>query len=101
MRRGPPVAYAEPWQVAQPDSHQEITWLEKSLINMSNLPKYYFHDLPAEIMDEIIQEMESMYPDPSWEEIDAWVNAHYGAATVADWYERAEQFISDQRRVTA
>ena len=68
---------------------------------MSNLPKYYFHDLPAEIMDEIIREMESMYPDPSWEEIDAWVNAHYGAATVADWYERAEQFISDQRRVTA
>jgi hypothetical protein len=29
-------------KVAQPDSHQEITWLEKSLINMSNLPKYYF-----------------------------------------------------------
>ena len=43
--------------------------------------------------------MASIYPDPSWEEVDAWINARNVASTVPGWYERAEQFISDERRV--
>ena len=64
-----------------------------------SLPKYYFQDLPAAVMAEIMSEMESIYPDPSWEEVDAWVNAQHASSTIPDWYERAEQFISDERRV--
>src|SRR5579871_3205850 len=70
---GPPVAIAQTWQVAQPDSHQEITWLEKSLINMSNLPKYYFHDLPAYVMEEIITGMINGRPEPTRQEMQDWL----------------------------
>ena len=64
-----------------------------------SLPKYYFQDLPAAVMSQIYKEMESIYPDPSWEEVDAWVNVQHASSTIPEWYERAEQFISDQRRV--
>jgi len=39
-----------------------------------SLPKYYFQDLPAEVMDEIMRGMEAALPEPSWEEIDYWLN---------------------------
>ena len=61
---------------------------------MSNLPKYYFQDIPAGVMEEIIQGMEKALPEPSWEEIDQWLNCHNGTATIPAWYERAEEFIS-------
>jgi hypothetical protein len=47
---------------------------------MSNLPKYYFQDIPAEVMAEIIHGMESALPEPSWEEIDHWLNCHNESA---------------------
>ncbi len=34
-----------------------------------SLPKYYFQDPPAEVMDEIMRGMEAALPEPSWEEI--------------------------------
>jgi hypothetical protein len=43
---------------------------------MSNLPKYYFQDIPAEVMDEIMKEMHTADPEPEWEEIDHWLNCH-------------------------
>jgi hypothetical protein len=36
-------------------------------------------------------------PEPSWEEIDNWLNTHNIASTIPGWYERADQFISDSR----
>jgi hypothetical protein len=66
---------------------------------MSNLPKYYFQDIPAEVMEEIIQGMEKALPEPSWEEIHHWLNCQNLASTIPDWYERAGQFISDQSLV--
>jgi hypothetical protein len=30
------------------------------------LPKYYFQDLPAEVMDEIMRGMQAALPEPSW-----------------------------------
>ena len=64
---------------------------------MSYLPKNYFQDIPAAVMEEIIQGMERALPEPSWEEIDRWLNCHNEAATVPAWYERAEEFTSIHR----
>jgi hypothetical protein len=60
---------------------------------MSNLPKYYFQDIPAEVMDEIMKEMRTADPEPEWEEIDHWLNCHNAPATILDWCERVEEFI--------
>lgn len=38
-------------------------------------------------------------PSPSWEEIDHWVNCHNASATIQEWYERVEQFLSNRRLV--
>ncbi len=37
---------------------------------MSNLPKYYFRDIPAEIMREIMDEMLAPNPEPELAELD-------------------------------
>jgi hypothetical protein len=68
---------------------------------MSNLPKYYFQDIPAEVMDEIMKEMHTADPEPEWEEIDHWLNCHNSPATIPAWYERVEEFIFEGRLVTA
>jgi hypothetical protein len=34
------------------------------------------------VMEEIIQGMEKALPEPSWEEIDQWLNCHNQAATI-------------------
>jgi hypothetical protein len=39
---------------------------------MSNLPKFYFQDIPADVMAEIMSEMESALLNNAWEEIDEW-----------------------------
>jgi len=57
-----------------------------------SLPKYYFQDLPAEVMDEIMRGMEAALPEPSWEEIDQWLNTHPAPSTIPGWYDRAEEF---------
>jgi hypothetical protein len=59
-----------------------------------SLPKYYFQDLPAEVMDEIMRGMEAALPEPSWEEIDQWLNTHNVASTIPGWYDRAGEFTS-------
>ncbi len=44
---------------------------------MSNLPKYYFGDIPAVVMAEIIDEMLRLKPEPSMadvEDVDDWLN---------------------------
>jgi hypothetical protein len=40
---------------------------------MSNLPKYYFHDLPAYVMEEIITGMINGKPEPTREEMQDWL----------------------------
>jgi hypothetical protein len=59
-----------------------------------SLPKYYFQDLPAEVMDEIMRGMEAALPELSWEEIDYWLNTHNIASTIPGWYDRAGEFTS-------
>jgi hypothetical protein len=59
-----------------------------------SLPKYYFQDIPAEVMAEIIQGMERALSEPTWEEIDQWLNCHNTRATIPAWYERAEEFAA-------
>ena len=59
-----------------------------------SLPKYYFQDLPAEVMGEIMRGMEAALPEPSWEEIDQWLNTHNVASTIPGWYDRAGEFTS-------
>jgi len=61
---------------------------------MSNLPKYYFQDIPADVMADIMNGMERALVEPAWEEIDQWLACHNTQATVAAWYERAEEFVS-------
>jgi len=48
-------------------------------------------------MDEIMHGMQEALPEPSWEEIDNWLNTHNIATTIPGWYERADQFISNSR----
>jgi len=64
---------------------------------MSNLPKHYFQDIPAELMREIIDEMQTALPGPSLEEIDDWLNRHNVASTIPQWYESVGEFLSDVR----
>ncbi len=59
-----------------------------------SLPKYYFQDLPADVMDRIMRGMEAALPEPSWEEIDQWLNTHNVASTIPGWYNRAEESAS-------
>jgi len=63
---------------------------------MSSLPKYYFQDLPIEIMDEIMREMAAVLPEPSWEEIDHWLNCYNVATTIPGWYTQAQAFAAQQ-----
>ena len=62
-----------------------------------SLPKYYFQDIPAEVKAEIIRGMEEALPEPSWEEIDHWLNCHNTAATIPAWYDRVEEFAATHR----
>jgi hypothetical protein len=39
---------------------------------MFNLPKYYFRDIPAYVMDEIITGMIDGKPEPTPEEMEEW-----------------------------
>lgn len=67
---------------------------------MSNPPKYYFQDIPAAVMKEIIDEMQALKPEPSLsdlEETDNWLNLHNAPRTIPGWYESVGEFISDYR----
>jgi len=64
---------------------------------MSNLPKYYFQDIPAEVMKEIMDEMLAANPEPELEEIDHWLNCHNVASTIPQWYVSVGEFLSDVR----
>ena len=62
----------------------------------SKLPKYYFGDLPAEVMQEIMDEMASSKPDQDIEEVDHWLNCHNVASTIPDWYDRVAAFKAER-----
>lgn len=62
----------------------------------SNLPKYYFGDLPAEVMQEIMDEMASSKPEQDIEEVDHWLNYHNVEATIPDWYDRVASFKAER-----
>jgi len=65
---------------------------------MSNLPKYYFQDIPAEVMKEIMDEMLAAKPEPDLsavEETDDWLNRQNVARTIPQWYESVGEFLSD------
>lgn len=62
---------------------------------MSYLPTYYFQDLPADVMAEIIAGMQTALPEPSFEEIDHWLNCHNIAASISGWYGKAEEFVEE------
>jgi hypothetical protein len=56
----------------QPDPHRLKT--KAGFINsMSNLPKYYFRDIPAYLMDEIITGMIDGKIEPTPEEMEEWL----------------------------
>jgi hypothetical protein len=59
-------------------------------INMSNLPKYYFQEIPSEVMDEIMRDMYICRPDTDLKAIDHSLNCHNAPATIPVWYDRAE-----------
>jgi len=63
---------------------------------MSNLPKHYFQDIPAEVMEEIAQAMMASEPQLDLEEMDDWLNRNNLPATIPAWYDRAEEFISNR-----
>ena len=42
---------------------------------MSNLPKYYFQDIPAYVMDKIITGMIDGKPEPTPAEMEEWLTA--------------------------
>ena len=47
-----------------------------------SLPKYYFQDIQPDVMDEIMRGMNTALPEPSWEEIDQWLNTHNIASDI-------------------
>jgi len=62
---------------------------------MSYLPTYYFQDLPADVMAEVIAGMQTALPEPSFEEIDHWLNCHNVASSITGWYGKAEEFVEE------
>ncbi len=66
------------------------------LDNRSNLPKYYFQDIPAEVMQEIMDEMAASQPGQEIEEADHWLNCHNVASTIPDWYDRVASFKNER-----
>ncbi len=62
---------------------------------MSYLPAYYFQNLPADVMAEIIAGMQTALPEPSLEEIDHWLNCHNVASSISGWYGKAEEFVEE------
>jgi hypothetical protein len=48
-------------------------------------------------MDEIMRGMAAVRPEPTWEEIDQWVDTHNVATTIPQWSERAEEFTFAMR----
>ena len=71
-------------------TNDEIT--DSVLDDGSNLPKYYFQDIPAEVMQEIMDEMAASQPGQEIEEVDHWLNCHNVASTIPDWYDRVASF---------
>lgn len=67
--------------------------LSADIIN-GRIPKYYFQDIPAEVMDEIMRDMYASRPDMDEEAIDHWLNCHNAPATIPAWYDRAEEFVT-------
>ena len=62
--RGTPVAF--PRSVASRTSRPSLLTIHAGCIKtMSKLPKYYFGDIPAEFMKEIMDEMLRLKPEPS------------------------------------
>jgi len=64
---------------------------------MLNLPTYYFQDIPADVMREIMDEMQAVKPEPDIEEIDHWPNCHNVARAIPTWCEAVGEFLSDLR----
>ena len=67
---------------------------------MSNLPKYYFRDIPAEVMKEIMDEMLRLRPEPELSDIevaDDWLNRNNRPRTIPQSYEAVGEFLSDIR----
>jgi len=59
---------------------------------MESLTKYFYGNMPTEVMHEIITGMQRALPEPSFEEIDHWLNCNNSQATVPEWYERVSEF---------
>ncbi len=67
---------------------------------MSNLLRYYFQDIPAEVMKEIMDGMQDAKPESDLsdlESVDDWLNRHNVARTIPQWYEAVGEFLSDVR----
>lgn len=41
---------------------------------MNSLPKYYFQDITADLMAEIMDEVTETRPEPTWEGIEKWAS---------------------------
>ncbi len=69
--------------MASPQTGRLILSIQAGLINhMSNLPKYYFQDIPAEVMKEMMDEMRAVKPETDIEETDDWLNRHIVPSTI-------------------
>jgi hypothetical protein len=58
--RGTPLASLKAWRVASPTPR--LNTKAGFTNSMSYLPKYYFQEIPAAVMEEIIQWMERALP---------------------------------------
>ena len=61
------------WNTAVSFGPTEGQITDSVLDDGSNLPRYYFGDLPAEVMQEIMDEMASSKPVQDIEEVDHWL----------------------------
>ncbi len=88
-RRGAPVARRRS-VASRPALPLHLT-IQADLINcMSNLPKYFFGDIPAEVMKEIMDEMQALKPEPSLHEIERLESS-------PGWFTSVAKFLSDVR----
>jgi hypothetical protein len=56
-----------------------------------SLPKYYFQDIHPEVNGRN-NEREEAFPEPSWEEIDNWLNRNI--PSTESWFRHPKFFIS-------
>ena len=59
-------------------------------------PSQKVQDIHPDVMEDIMRGMQVALPEPSWEEIDNWLNTHNIASNIPGWCDHVRGLTSGQ-----